>query len=395
MPILLSLSPTEDTMLSSVIGSNTRHVVGLPALRRAVQETPDEDLVVIGPDVDFDDAAAFAVAERVTRPDLGVVLVRRRVDSNVLRAALRAGLRDVVKADDLPAIKDACRSSQELSRRVRIEDGRDDTAPGRVSSGQVVTVFSAKGGCGKTFVATNMATSLARSGRRVCLVDLDLAFGDVGIALQLLASRTIADALGMTGGLDESAVQSLVTTHTSGLDTILAPVEPGTGDSIPASLVADLVTVLRRMYDVVVIDSPPALAEHVLATFDLTDHFVLLATLDIAALKNLKLTLETLAALGYPKDRWHVVLNRSDSQVGLTIADVEKSLATQIHCQIPSSRAVPSSVNRGIPLILDQPKHPVSQALTRFLAKLLPIPEPEAARKRAFIRLRRPSEAMA
>lgn len=395
MPILLSLGPTEDKMLSSVIGPDTRFVTGLPALRRAVQESPDEDLVVIGPDVDFEDAAAFSVAERVSRPDLGVVLVRRRVDSTILRAALRAGLRDVVKADDLAALTDACRSSQELSRQVRIEEGRGDSTPGQATGGQVVTVFSAKGGCGKTFASTNIAASLAKEGRRVCLLDLDLAFGDVGIALQLFPSRTIADALGMTGGLDASAVQSLVTTHSSGLDTILAPVEPGTAESISAGLVADLVGVLRRMYDVVVVDSPPALADHVLATFDLTDQFVLIATLDIAALKNLKLTLETLTALGYQRDRWHVVLNRSDSQVGLSVADVEKSLSTRIACQIPSSRAVPSSVNRGVPLILDQPGHPVSQSITRFVGEMLPLPQAAGARKRGLARLRRMSVATA
>ncbi len=384
MPILLTLGTTDQSMLSSVIGPDTRSVTGLPALRRALEESPNEDLVVIGPDVDFDDASTFSAAERLSRPDLGVVLVRRRVDSAVLRAALRAGLRDVVKVDDLPALADACRSSRELSRQVRIEEGRGDTDPGQSSSGKVVTVFSAKGGCGKTFVATNMATELAKQGRRVCLLDLDLAFGDVGIALQLFPSKTIADALGMTGGLDRSAVRSLVTTHSSGLDTILAPVDPGTSESITPALVADLVGVLRRMYDVVVVDSPPALSDHVLTTFDLTDQFVLVATLDIAALKNLKLTLETLTALGYAKDRWHVVLNRSDSQVGLSPADVEKSLTARIGCRIPSSRAVPSSVNKGVPIVLDQPNHAVSQALRKFSYELLPLPLAESSRRRGF-----------
>ena len=103
------------------------------------------------------------------------------------------------------------------------------------------------------------------------------------------------------------------------------------------------------MYDHVVIDTPPAFTEHVLAAFDLSDRYVLLATLDIPALKNLRLTLDMLDLLGYPREGSQVVLNRSDSKVGLTVADVEQTLKTRISALIPSSRAVPASINKGVP----------------------------------------------
>ncbi len=92
----------------------------------------------------------------------------------------------------------------------------------------------------------------------------------------------------------------------------------------------------------------------------------MIATLDIPALKNLKLTLETLQLLNYPRERWRVVINRSDSKVGLLLSEVEKSLRMPIAGQIPSSRDVPISINRGTPIVLDNARHPVSAAIFAF-----------------------------
>jgi pilus assembly protein CpaE len=238
-----------------------------------------------------------------------------------------------------------------------------DAAP----EGRVVTVFSAKGGCGKTTIATNLGAALANGGQaRVCLVDLDLAFGDIAIALQLVPARTMTDSAAMVGTMDEQGVQSLVTPHSPGLDTVLAPTEPGQAERIDVKVVGELVRVLRRMYDFVVIDTPPAFSEDVLAAFDASDCYVLLATLDIPALKNLRLTLEMLELLGYPQANWLVALNRSDSKVGLGIDEVERTLRVPIAVQIPSSRAVSASINRGVPIVLDEPGHAVSQAVKQL-----------------------------
>ena len=269
-----------------------------------------------------------------------------------------------MNADNLTVLADACERSRTLTRQV---SGQDAQATAATKRGQLVTVFAAKGGCGKTTMATNLAATLADGGRQeVCLVDLDLAFGDVAIAMQLSPSRTLSDASHLSGSLDEGAARSLLTHHSPGLSIIAAPMEPGTAESLPVRMISDLLDVLKGMYDVVVVDCPPAFTDHVLAAFDRSDHFVLLATLDVPALKNLKLTLETLGMLGYARDSWHVVLNRSDAKVGLTVADVQKTLGHPIAVQVPSSRAVPSSINRGVLITLDQPGHPVSTAIRRF-----------------------------
>jgi pilus assembly protein CpaE len=146
----------------------------------------------------------------------------------------------------------------------------------------------------------------------------------------------------------------------------VAPIEPGTAESIPATLVSAVLDLLKQQFDFVVVDTPPAFDDHVLAAFDQSDMVALLATLDIPALKNLKLTLETLDLLNYPRERWRLVLNRADSKVGLAVGEVEKTLKAPIVAQIPSSRDVPASINRGVPIVLDDPKHPVSLAIKDF-----------------------------
>lgn len=337
----------------------------VPDVAAALETQHGPRTVVLGPDVPLPDAVALAVELRVTRPEVGVVLQRWSVDASVLAEALRAGVRAVVTGDDRDALVDAVRLSDELgaalARRVEAP-----AAPGG-GQGRVVTVFSAKGGCGKTTISTNLGAALADGGRRrVVVVDLDLAFGDVAIALQLFPVRTIADAMAMGEDLDFAALSTLLTPHSPGLTTLVAPVEPGAADGIPASMVTRILELLRENFDFVIVDTPPAFDDQVLAAFDLSDCIILLATLDIPALKNLKLTLETLELLAYPRDRWRIVLNRSDSKVGLSISEVEKTLRTAITAQVPSSREVPASVNRGVPIVLDDPKHPVSLAIKAF-----------------------------
>src|SRR3954451_13653480 len=327
-----------DRVVASALGSAVGEasvVTNLETLRLHLEEDPAEDTVVLGPTVD--QTAAFRLAQemRITRPSLGIILVRQRVDSSLLTEALRSGLREVVGERDISKLHDAVRHSQTIAAEMLVQGVGGGAAPGR--RGRIVTVFSAKGGCGKTPLATNMAAVLADRGRReVALVDLDLAFGDVAIALQLFPAHTIADAVPLGENLDFGALQSLLTPNSPGLTTLVAPVEPGTAEGIPARLVSRILEVLRDHFDYVIVDTPPAFDDHVLTAFDLSDVVALIATLDIPALKNLKLTLETMDLLNYPRDRWRIVLNRADSKVGLAIHEVEKSLRAPTAAQIPS-----------------------------------------------------------
>src|SRR5204862_7933822 len=139
------------------------------------------------------------------------------------------------------ALSDAVRRANEVGRQIRQQvDGASDDAD-ETPRGRLVTIFSAKGGCGKTTIATNLAVALADRGRReVCLVDLDLAFGDVAIALQLFPAHTIADAVPLADNLDGAAVSALLTPHSPGLTTLVAPVEPGTADIVTGAAVGEV-----------------------------------------------------------------------------------------------------------------------------------------------------------
>ncbi len=366
MSVIVEIDPTRAETLRSALGPGAIVLATLDDLRRHLESQSGEDAVVLGPSVDQDAAFALSDAMRINRPSLGVVLVRRRIDTPLLVDALRSGIREVVEERNLAGVNDAVRRVHDVAAAMRQRGDRGEPDEhGR--RGVVVTIFSAKGGCGKTTLASNLAAALAEGGRRdVCLVDLDLNFGDVAIVLQLFPAHTLADAVPLAQTLDLPAVTALLTPHSPGLCALVAPVEPGTAESIPPSLIGHILQLLRERFAFVVVDTPPAFTDHVLAAFDHSDLIALLATLDIPALKNLKLTLETLDLLNYPRERLRVVLNRADSKVGLALSEVEKTLRVPIALHIPSSRAVPASINRGVPILLDDPAHPVSLAIRQF-----------------------------
>jgi pilus assembly protein CpaE len=364
--ILFEPSQRAAEILLPTIGGGTTVVDSLPQLTRALAADADELLVVIGPTADLAVALEISRGQQAGRPALGVVLLRRRLEVSMLTEAMRAGVRDVVQPDQLAAVSDAMRRSVEASQRTAGQAGR---RPG--TQAVVVTVFSAKGGAGKTTVSTNLAAAIADSGRRVCMLDLDLTFGDVGIVLQMQPQRTIADAVGMSGELDEGAVRSLMTQFRPGFDAVLAPVRPRDAERVRPTAVADLLTTLRGMVDVVVVDTPPEFTEHVLTALDASEAIVLVATPDVAALKNLRLAIDTLDQLGYPRETRHIVLNRADERVGLSVADVERALDARLDCRIPSNRELALAFNEGVPLVLASPKHTVSKAIRAFAADVL------------------------
>jgi pilus assembly protein CpaE len=365
MTVIVENEGTSAQTLRSSLGPESTLLDTVDAVERHLRENEHEHVVVVGPGVGTESALTLAERLRVSRPHVGVVLVRTRVDAKLLSDALRAGVREVVNARELASINAAARHAQDLAARMLAVGG--DDAPEEHGRATVITVFSAKGGCGKTTISTNLAAALVDGGRReVCIVDLDLAFGDVAIAMQLFPTHTISDAVALEDTLDPSAVASLLTQHSPGLRVLSAPVEPGLAENIPVSLVSKLLVVMRDMFDYVIVDTPPAFTDQVLAAFDASDLAILLATLDIPALKNLKLSLETLELLNYPKDKIRLILNRADSKVGLDAGEVEKTLRAPISALVPSSRAVPAATNRGVPIVTDQPHHAVSLAITSF-----------------------------
>lgn len=380
-------SPTSVEAYRFALGAQAQSVDSAALALRALHENAAADQLVVGPAVPLEMAIALGEEVRLERPEVGVILIRHRLDVTTLSEALRAGFREVVSADDQSALVEALRRSRELTARML------GTATGGTRFGKVITVFSAKGGVGKTTLSTNVGAALARAGRRTLLIDLDLAFGDVAISLQLTPSRTISEARGMMGHFDSEGLSSLITHHQdSGLDVLCAPQDPGEADRTPSTLIAEIIRVARAGYEYVIVDTPPSFTEHVLIAVDVSDLLVLIATLDIPALKNLRVALDTLDALGSPKDNRVIVLNRSDAKVGLNVDDVVAAVRSPISVQIPGSISVPAAVNRGVPIVLDEPKHPVSHAISELVDREIRVrfgeELSEAPRRRGLFRSR-------
>ncbi|TIC81307.1 MinD/ParA family protein [Nocardioides sp. GY 10113] len=340
-----------------------------------LRQHPDEFAVVLGPSVDDATAARIAASHRIARPTLGVVLVRPAVDSGVLAEALRSGMRDVVATGDAEGLARAVEDARALAEAMT-RSGSGAQAPA-TRDGRVLTVFSTKGGVGKSMVATNLAAALAGQGHRTCVLDLDVACGDVAIMLQLTPAHTLADLADLRGELDASAVASLLTGHSEGLSVLAAPVKLSA--PLPPDRVGAVLETLRTMFDVVVVDTAAAFDDLSVQALDRSDTVVLVGTPDVPALKSLKLTAGTLDLLNVPRERWRLLLNRAEPKVGLAASEFEDTLGLKVSASLPSSRDVLAAVNRGEAVVRAKRGHQVGKALTAFAASLAPVPAPEAA----------------
>lgn len=332
-------------------------------LAQHLERDPLEHVVVLGPSVPVDRAVGVAEHHRIVRPALGIVLVRPAVDGAVLATAMRAGVREVVASEDLTGLGHAVRRVQTVARAM-VTTG--EQTPGAGAAGAVVTVFSTKGGVGKSLLATNLGAALADLGHRVCIVDLDIEGGDVAVMLSLTPQHTLADLSRITGDLDASAVESLLTKHSDRLTVLAAPVHLGA--AVASGSVGTVLEILKGMFDVVVVDTAAAFDDHALQALDHSDLLVLVGTLDVPSVKNLMLAVGTLDLLNFPRDLWRLIVNRTDSKIGLSVEEVEKTLGVSSAATLPSSRDILTAVNRGEPVVRLNPGHEVSRTLMSFAA---------------------------
>ena len=237
----------------------------------------------------------------------------------------------------------------------------------------MITVFSPKGGTGKTVMATNIAAYLAsKSRKRVLLIDLDLQFGDAAIMLGLDPERTMFDLVQAPGDLDPGKLAGYTTRHRSGLDVLVAPMLPEHAELVTEAKVVRLVEVAREAYDIVVIDTSPFFYGPMLALLGPTDELLLLCGLDVPTLKNVRLSLRTLELLGFPSSRTNLVLNRVTPDVGLTARDVEEALGVKVAFEVPNDPVVAPSVNRGAVPSLTESESEFASAVARIAAVLEP-----------------------
>jgi pilus assembly protein CpaE len=311
-----------------------------------------------------------------------IILLASGEASVLLEEALESDVSDVLLLPQMTenvvfAIRKASRST--LRPPVSV------SAPTR--RGRVVTVFSPKGGTGKTVMSSNLAAAFAKfEGKRTLLLDLDLQFGDAAIMLGLEPEKTIYDLVVAPGELDSEKLAGYTTRHPCGLDILPAPVRPEDAELVTETKLSRLLEVARESYDVIVVDTSPFFHGPMLATLDRTDELLLVCGLDVPTLKNVRLALQTLELLAFPSNRIRIVLNRANSKVGMKRNEVEGALEIKVRFEVPSDRAVPIAVNRGNPAVLAESGADFSKAIRDMAKGLQPVEAAKAQKRGLFKR---------
>jgi pilus assembly protein CpaE len=226
----------------------------------------------------------------------------------------------------------------------------------------------------------------------VVIVDLDLQFGDVGLALGIQPGKTIYDLTQSGGALDAEKLDAYLATHESGVRALLAPVRPDQASAISGEFMREVYGLLRGTHDIVVVDTPPDFTPEVIGAIDVSSHICMVANMDSLSVKNTKLGLDTLELMGVDPQAVTLVLNRADSKVGLTPADVEEIIGRRPDVLVPSDRGVPRSLNEGSPIVLGQPRSAVTAALRELPAFYVPNGTGQNGNGRRRLRLRRRRE---
>jgi pilus assembly protein CpaE len=302
----------------------------------------------------------------------------------------RASLSDIVRTGAVDLVEYPTSKRQLASALKRAFDIADVSASGgdptfpvttqgpvseRPQSAEVFTVASSSGGCGKTFYATNLACYLAaHTGKRVCLVDLDLQFGEVSTALHLRPRFTISDLLSREpvddDDLDEH-VEEYLEEHELGFSVLAAPFSPADADMIAPKDVYKVMGALRRHFDYIVVDTPAQLSEIVLAAFDHSTRVLCMVTLDLPSIRNMRVFLSTLEKLRISSQTIGVVLNKVEEDIGIDISDVQEVLENKIVSVLPYSREVMKSINKGKPALVSAANSDIGKKLADGMHQFL------------------------
>jgi pilus assembly protein CpaE len=352
-------------------------VDGLDQTWGVLQETPTDLLVVAC--AGYSDRVLYLVEGSVKqREDRPVVVLSQGSPNGFVARVFEAGAADILT---LP------QSAEEIAFALekavaRIQGGGGGAG---VATAPMICVLGPKGGTGKTLTTANLAVGLADAGHRVVAVDLDLQFGDLGLALGLAPDKTLYDLAKSGGSLDAEKLDAYLAKHSSGARVLLAPTRPDHAGAVTVEFLRDLYPILRSTSDYLIVDTPPGFTPEVIASIDSSSHICMVGMLDALSLKNTKLGLETLEMMGYAVDRVRLVLNRADTRVGITGDDVVAIIGRAPDISVPSDRDIPRSVNEGMPITLAKPRSDAAKAFRSLAATYVPVTaQAKNGRRRLF-----------
>jgi pilus assembly protein CpaE len=300
--------------------------------------------IILGPEIPLDTAIETAKAIDYAHPETSVVLVAPE-NSETLKAALRAGARDVWTPDVGPDEMSASLGEVLESSRHRSEMAAAAAGTPTARS-EVIVVASAKGGLGQTMLATSLATCIAtRTSQSVALVDLDLQFGDVAEVLQLRPRHDISDAAAALGNLP--ALKTMIAEHASGVHVLGVPEDPAATDDVSPETASRLVATLGSQFDVVIVDAGDGLTEHALSALDHATSIMVVTTPNPFVIRDTQSLLEIIDELPLTDFSRHLVLNHASDRSGLRRRELDEVLTWPITATLPSHSGVPQAMMRG------------------------------------------------
>src|SRR5258706_8039633 len=352
---------------------------GSESLTMAGEMLPDVVLM----DINMPDMDGIAATEKLSAqvPTASVVMMSVQGEADYLRRSMLAGAREFLvkpfSSDELTAsIRQVYTRERDKQSRMSAMPVMSGTPGGPASKaddgghdGQVVAIFSPKGGVGRTTVAVNMAVAAATElGKSVVLMDGSFQFGDVGVLLNLNPkNKSIADLVPELEAGELESIDTFVINHSAGIRVLLAPPSPEMAELITPSGVKRVLEALRKSHDLVVVDCTSWFNETTLAILDAADVVLTMLSLEITSIKNMRLFLEVADQLGYEQNKIKLVLNRADSSLGIRVADVESSIGRKVdHTIVSDGRSVVYALNRGVPFFLSNRQAQVSQDILRL-----------------------------
>lgn len=349
---------------------------GEEAISMAKEMRPDVVLM----DINMPDADGIMASQTITTtvPESQVIIMSVQSEADYIRRAMLAGARDfLMKPFSGDELIEAVRNVHETrpTARAIAPAAAAELAPGQrkkaVREGNVITVFSPKGGIGCTTVALNVAVALSAYGHKTLLLDGSLQFGDVGVMLNLKALTSIVDVVERMDELDQDLVSSVVTRHESGLNVLLAPPRPEMAELVNDTDMRELIKTLREMYDFIIIDTSTSLNDVSLALLDIADRIILIARQDLTSLKNVSRFFDLSEDLEYERDKVMLVVNHGSNKLSITVKDIVDTLKWPVTAVLPEDEAAYSAADQGRPLVSSSMrKRPISKALDQLTNQL-------------------------